>query len=70
LSTTSGLGKAVRDARNTSSKSFGGAIRLALRLTKRSITIATAKSEQRINGAMGQPAAWMIENKELSVKIK
>jgi len=45
---------------------LGGAILLSRKLTKRSITKATAKTEQAINGQIGQPAACMIENKAIT----
>ena len=45
-------------------------MRLELRLKIRSMTTATANKEQTIKGQMGHPAAWIIESKKLSEKIK
>ncbi len=63
LVTTSGPGKLCRVTDNTSSSSLGGAMRGTRKLMKRSITSASATTEQMSNGQIGQPAACMIENK-------
>src|SRR5512134_3981649 len=71
LVTTPGPGRLWRVTDSTSSSSFGGAMRGARRLTKRSITSARATTEQINSGQIGQPAACMIENKrELGLWMK
>jgi len=47
-----------------SSSSLGGKTREIRREVKRSITSASASTEQINRGQMGQPAATMIENKD------
>jgi hypothetical protein len=42
---------------------LGGATRGIRKLTNRSITSASATTEQMSSGQIGQPAACMIENK-------
>src|SRR5688572_2620853 len=64
LDTTSGAGTALRDTLMASSSSLGGITRAVLREVKRSMTSASASTEHKSRGQIGQPAATMIENKE------
>jgi hypothetical protein len=54
-----------RETVMVSSSNFGGNTFTVLRLVKRSITSASAMTEQASNGQMGQPAATMMENKKI-----
>ena len=64
--TMSGPGILVLVKRRTSASTFLGTILSGFKLTKRSITIASAMMELAIKGQIGQPAACMIDSKGFS----
>ena len=65
LLTTSAAGRWARVTEITSSSNRGGATRCVRRLDIRSITSVSATTEHRSSGQMGQPAACMIDSKEV-----
>jgi hypothetical protein len=55
---------------STSANKRGGAILIVCRLMKRSITSATASTEQASSGHIGHPAACMMENNKTPGSMK